>query len=95
MKKKNISLDSVVSQVEEIVDSDMDGETVMMSIENGEYYGMDAIGSRIWELIKTPVTVSGLCDQLMEEFEVTREKCSEDVMGFLGELAKDGLIDCR
>lgn len=92
MKKNKIGPDSVVLQVEKIVSSDMDGETVMMSIENGKYYGMNEIGSRIWEIIEKPVSVSGLCDRLMDEFEVDREKCRDDVIGFLRELSEDGLI---
>ncbi len=58
MKNKKISTETIITQIEEIVASDIDGETVMMSIENGEYYGLDDIGSRIWELIEKPVKVS-------------------------------------
>ena len=47
MKTKKITTNTIISQIEEIVASDIDGETVMMSIENGEYYGLDDIGSRI------------------------------------------------
>ena len=47
MKNRKITTETVISQTEEIVDSNIDGETVMMSIENGKYYGLDDIGSRI------------------------------------------------
>jgi hypothetical protein len=47
MKMKEITPDTVISQIEEIVASDIDGETVMMSIENGKYYGLDDIGCRV------------------------------------------------
>ena len=90
--KNTIGPDTVVAQVEEIVSSDLDGETVMMSIKNGKYYGMDPIGSRIWALIKKPSTVSELCDILLTEFNVDRERCERDVLGFLNELAKDNLV---
>ena len=51
MMKTELNLDSIIKRNPEMVSSDMDGETVMMSMENGEYYGLDPIGSRIWELI--------------------------------------------
>jgi hypothetical protein len=93
MSRKNIiSPDIVVAQVEEIVSSDLDGETVMMSIKNGKYYGMDAIGSRIWALIKQPLSVSELCDILLGEFDVDREQCEKDVLGFLNELVEGNLV---
>ena len=77
MKKKEISTEIIISQIEEIVASDIDGEIVMMSIENGEYYGLDEIGSRIWELIEKPVKVSNLIDTLLERFDVDRETCEK------------------
>jgi hypothetical protein len=93
MSRKNpIGLDTVVAQIEELVSSDLDGETVMMSVKNGKYYGMDAIGSRIWALIKQPRSVSELCDILLTEFNVDRERCEKDVLIFLNKLAEDNLI---
>ena len=92
MKKKEITTDTVISQIEEIVDSDIDGETVMMSIENGKYYGLDDIGSRIWELIEKPIKVSDLIDTLLERFDVDRETCERDVLKFLNELNDDKVL---
>ena len=93
MKKKEITTETVISQIEEIVDSDIDGETVMMSIENGEYYGLDDIGSRIWELIARPIKVSDLIDTLLERFDVDRETCEIDVLKFLNELNEDRILE--
>jgi len=93
MKKKELTTDTVICQIEEIVASDIDGETVMMSIQNGEYYGLDGIGSRIWELIEKPVRVSDLIDTLLEKFDVDRETCEKDVLKFLNELNKDRILE--
>ena len=93
MDKKNlISLESVVVQVADLVSSSLDEETVMMSVNSGKYYGLDEIGSRIWELIKQPRSVSDLCDILLEEFEVDRKQCEKDVLDFLNELAEKKLL---
>ena len=90
--KEKITTDTAISQIEEIVASDIDGETVMMSIENGEYYGLDDIGSRIWKLIEKPVKVSDLIDTLLERFDVDRETCEKDVLKFLNELNEDKIL---
>ena len=73
--KVPISPNTIVTQTKELVSSDLDGETVLMSIETGKYYNMDPIGSRIWELIKDPMSVSQLIDILLGEFKVDREQC--------------------
>jgi len=64
----------------------------MMSVENGKYYGLDDIGSRIWELIERPVKVSDLIDTLLERFDVDRETCEIDVLKFLNELNEDKIL---
>ena len=92
MKKKSISTDSVVSPIEDIVVSDIDDEKVMMSVENGQYYNLDSVGSRVWELIVKPVKVSELIDALLLKYDVDRETCERDVLAFLEELHKDGIL---
>ena len=92
MKKKSISTDSVVSPIEDIVVSDIDDEKVMMSVENGQYYNLDSVGSRVWELIIKPVKVSELIDALLLKYDVDRETCERDVLAFLSELHKDGIL---
>ena len=89
---RELTRESVISQVEEIVASDIDGETVMMSIESGKYYGLDDIGSRIWEFIEKPIKVSDLIDTLLERFDVDRETCEKDVLKFLNELNEDKIL---
>ena len=87
-----ITKDTVVSRTKEVLASEMDGETIMMSIASGSYYGMDNIGSRIWELIAEPIRVSDLCDRLMEEFDVEIDQCLADVIAFLNELGENRLV---
>lgn len=92
MKKEKISKESIVKQVDDIVASEIDGETVMMSIENGQYYGLDLIGSHIWELIKKPIKVSDLIDTLLEKYDVDSDTCHRDVLAFLNDLNQDNIL---
>jgi len=92
VKRQVISPASVISRIMEVVAAEMDGEIVMISIENGKYYGMDAIGSRIWELIEAPQSVAEVVRILGEEYEVEQQQCQADILGFLDCLHKEGLI---
>jgi hypothetical protein len=96
LKSENeIGLNTRVARGEGLVSSEMDGETVLLSVETGRYYGMDPVGSRIWDLIEQPRRVSGLCEALQEEFEVEREQCERDVLSYLNELYQEGLIEAE
>jgi hypothetical protein len=90
-----VTVDSVVCRTHEAIGSKVDEETVMMSIRNGKYYGLDAVGTRVWELVAEPVRVSSLCEQLCEEFDVEVVQCSTDVLGFLNELLRENLVAIR
>ena len=89
-----IETSTVITRVRSVVSADIgDGEIVMMNVEKGMYYGMDNIESHIWELMECPLSVSQLCDTLMERYDVTREVCQEDVLGFLHQLHEEGLVE--
>ena len=89
---KTFYFDSKVQRTKDVVSSDIDGETVMMSIEQGKYYGMDSIGSRIWELIKEPITMTDLCCKLVDEFDIDIPTCTKDVMKFMEQMDEEHLI---
>lgn len=95
MKKNNISTESIVGQIEDIVAGDIDDEKVMMSVEKGQYYGLDPVGSRVWELIEKPVKVTELIDALILKYEVDRETCERDVLAFLEELHEGGILQVK
>lgn len=87
-----IGLSSRVRRVEGLFSGELDGETILMSIDKGRYYGMDSIGSRIWKLIEHPIVVSDLCEQLCKEFKVSAEECERDTLNFLNQLAQASLL---
>jgi hypothetical protein len=81
-----ISLDTVVTQVASLMSNKIDDEIVMMSVENDMYYGMDIVGSRVWELLAHPQSVANVCEALMAEFDVDQETCHREVLAFVEKL---------
>ncbi len=88
-------MNTVVSRNERIVGSTIDGEVVVMNIQDGQYYGMDDIGSRIWNLLETPRTIDALIGELLAEFDIERQTCEKDILPFLERLLVAGLICIR
>lgn len=72
--------------------SDMDGEIVMLSIQNGKYYNLGEIGGQIWSLMKDPISIAKLVQSLQEIYNVDPVVCKEQVIGFLIQLKEEGLI---
>ncbi|MBV7276194.1 lasso peptide biosynthesis PqqD family chaperone [Clostridiaceae bacterium UIB06] len=70
----------------------MDDEIVMMDLDRGKYYGFNNVGSRIWQLIKDPLTVKEINLTLLEEFDVDKKVCEEAVFEFLNRLKDEEII---
>lgn len=68
------------------------GRTVLLDHARGEYFGLDEVGSRIWELIRERRDLGGIIDSLQAEYEVDPEILAADVRGLLMELCIRRLI---
>lgn len=91
-KNTIIALEYTVVQNKENLVSDMDGEKVILSIQNGKYYNLGKVGGKIWELIEAPISVHNLTDALVAEYEIDQSVCEEQVISFLEQLLEEGLI---
>ena len=77
---------------QETISGQIDDEIVMVDIERGSYFSLNAVATRVWELLAQPLTLDSLCDQLLTEYDVLPEQCRADVTGHLAEMETLGLI---
>ena len=89
------TLNTIVSRAKEQVSCDVGGEAAVLNLSNAAYYGLDAVGARIWNLLAAPRTVGQIRDALLNEYEVNAERCERDLWRFLSELAEEGLVEVR
>lgn len=94
-KKINLNENNIVMQNKDIDVSDLNGEKVMMNIDKGEYFSLNSLGSRIWEIIDKPKKINEVINTLLEEYEVSEEECKENVMNFLDVLKHVDLINVK
>ncbi len=71
---------------------ELDGESVLLNLDSERYYGLDPVGTRMWETLVASATVQAGFDRLLDEFEVEPDLLRSDVEALLGELAEHGLI---
>lgn len=76
----------------ETVSSALDGETVILSLDGGVYFGLDEVASRVWELIREPVSVDSLCGQLQAEYDIEPACCRAELIALLDALERAGLL---
>ncbi|MEJ0025011.1 MAG: PqqD family peptide modification chaperone [Rhizomicrobium sp.] len=76
-----------------LVQAEVNGEIVALHIEKGTCYGLNKVGSRVWELAASPVCVLDICAILSKEYDVAPAICQSDVLDLLEGLRAEGLID--
>jgi len=88
-----IDQQTYVKRNNDVFANEIDGEAVMMHIQTGKYYGLDEIGSRIWELMEHKIQVKTIIEQLLKEYDVSEQQCKTDVINLLNELKQNELIE--
>jgi hypothetical protein len=92
---KPLSLHSIVVATPEQVSCALGDESAILNLKNSVYYGMNAIGTRVWNLLGEPRTVGQLRDVLLYEYEVEPGRCEEDLLQLLEKLRGEGLIEVK
>jgi hypothetical protein len=90
--KLHITHTTEIHRCDHPVWKELGGEYVILDQSTGICYGLDEIGSRVWSLIQTPLTVEAIRDSLAAEFGVDPEVCEQDLLCLLDQLASARLI---
>ena len=70
----------------------LDGEAVLLDLASGTYFGLNPVGSRVWELISASKTVGEIRVVIQQEFDVTDDVLTRDLDELFITLEKRGLI---
>ena len=88
-----VTLNTTLSRNGDILYASVDSEeVVMLSVTAGKYYGLNAVGARIWELLEHPMTLAQLCAKICEDFEVDMKTCEAAVLKFAEEIIDNGIV---
>ena len=93
--KQQITASTTVTISGDQVSCDLGGESAILNMANGVYYGLNAVGARVWELIQEPKQVSEVRDVITAEYEVEPSQCEQDIVNLLSQMDEQGLIQVR
>ncbi len=87
--------DSIVAVSPRQISSAMGAEQAILQLDSGKYFGLNPVGSRVWQLLATPRPVSEILATLLAEYEVPADRCRADLVALLEKLRAAGLIEVR
>jgi hypothetical protein len=84
-------LDSTVSPSDDAVFRELEGESVLLNLETGMYYGLDAVGTRAWQLAAADGSLRAVRDALAEEYDAELGIIERDLLALAEALIGKGL----
>lgn len=87
-----MNLNQAITLSPDVISQEVSGETVLLDLESENYFGLDEVGTRIWQLIKETGDLQAVYDTLLEEYEVSGERLQQDLETLLTEISDLGLV---
>jgi coenzyme PQQ synthesis protein D (PqqD) len=92
---KSLSGETIVVAAKDQLSCDLGGEAAILNAKTGLYYGLDAVGARVWSLIQQPRSVRDLRETLLSEYDVEPDRCERDLLTLLDQFLAEGLIEVQ
>ncbi len=68
------------------------GETMLLDLASGTYFGLDDVGGKIWDQLEGGASLAQVCDAIERDYAVDRQVLEHDVLKLAAELAEKQLV---
>jgi len=86
------TLASRVRVNDDVLFQELQGEAVVLNLKSGVYFGLDPVGTRIWQLFAAHELLSEIVPTIVAEYDVTEDRCSADLLALVADLERQGLV---
>ena len=83
---------SRVSVPEHVMARQLGDDCIILDMATGTYFGLDAVGSRVWQLLTENGSLEKISEQLAREYDVTPHQAAADLARLVDELTANGLL---
>ena len=75
-----------------VIHETIEGETVLVNLDSGNYYSFDGVGVDVWNLIETGIDGGGIIEVIAQRYAGERETIERAIYSFMKELEQEALI---
>ena len=90
-----MNLNQKIIFAETVFAQEVDGEMVLLDMESENYFGLDEVGTAIWQAMQEKETLKEVFDVLLDQYEVEEEMLEHDLSDFVGKLVESGLVEVQ
>ena len=76
----------------EVLTQEVGGETVILDLKRESYFGLDEVGTRIWQLLQEQEDIQIIIATMLNEYDVEEEQLKKDIQNLLTQLNEAGIV---
>jgi len=88
----DVTFDTILRRSDDVLFQEVGGEAVLLHLASEQYFGLDPVGTRIWELIDGQASLQTIRSALCTEYDADAARIGEDLIALAGALAEAGLV---
>jgi hypothetical protein len=77
----------------DVLVQELQGEAVLLNVRNGQYFGLDDVGTRMWAVLTTTESFRSACETLLTEYKVEPGRLEQDLKDLVTKLVEHGLVE--
>ncbi len=87
-----VTLESKIVIPKDVLFREIAGEAVILNLQTGKYFGLDAVGTRMWQLLAEHNQIEPALNVLADEYDVTRDQLQHDLLDLVDKLTAQQLL---
>ena len=87
-----VSSNQKVLLADNVMIQDLAGESVLLNLENEQYFGLDPVGRQMLTSLAQSESIGDSYQLLLEEFEVEPDRLRKDLDDFISKMVSYGLV---
>ena len=77
---------------DQVLSQDLDGEAVLLDLASEQYFGLNPVGTRIWDLLDGQTPLGAIQNVLCAEYDVDPTLIGKDLLALADALTRAGLV---
>ena len=75
-----------------IIARDLQGETVLLNKENGDYFTLNNMGSEVYGCICDGIEIGEIVDLLFDKYDIEYDKLKADIISLIDEMKEKDIL---
>lgn len=87
-----LNLHASLTPAPDVLVQELEGESVLLNLDSERYFGLDEVGTRIWQLLGEHRSLERVCEEMLKEYDVDESELRRDLLKLARDLVEAGIV---